>query len=168
MLVNVIIAFQYLQWTMENVFIFIVFRVFTADTNMERSEEIDPTRRERESWYLEIIDLNMVTITPLSPQLGQWEHISFVFSLSQINNYWLKRVDPWHDVDTQSIWYWDQSRICVTIQVWQNYKFVLNFVQIVIVQISLQQAGARRDCDKHIVNWEMSELKKKGGYWTLS
>ena len=48
MLVNVIIAFQYLQWTMENVFIFIVFRVFTADTNMERSEEIDPTRRERE------------------------------------------------------------------------------------------------------------------------
>ena len=87
MLVNVIIAFQYLQWTMENVFIFIVFRVFTADTNMERSEEIDPTRRERESWYLEIIDLNMVTITPLSPQLGQWEHISFVFSLSQINNY---------------------------------------------------------------------------------
>ena len=27
---------------------------------------------ERESWYLEIIDLNMVTITPLSPQLGQW------------------------------------------------------------------------------------------------
>ena len=82
MLVNVIIAFQYLQWTMENVFIFIVFRVFTTDTNMERSEEIDPTRRERESWYLEIIDLNMVTITPLSPQLGQWEHISFVFSLS--------------------------------------------------------------------------------------
>ena len=33
---------------MENVFIFIVFRMFTANTNMERSEEIDPTRGERE------------------------------------------------------------------------------------------------------------------------
>ena len=35
----------------------------------EASLEIDPTRGE--SWYLEIIDLNMVTITPLSSQLGQ-------------------------------------------------------------------------------------------------
>lgn len=68
---------------MENVFIFIVFRMFTANTNMERSEEIDPTRGERESWYLEIIDLNMVTITPLSPQLGQWgAQIICLFSLS--------------------------------------------------------------------------------------
>lgn len=38
---------------------------------------------ERESWYLEIIDLNMVTITPLSPQLGQWgAQIICLFSLS--------------------------------------------------------------------------------------
>ena len=41
----------------------------------ENRVEIDPSTvrsEKRESWYLEIIDLNMVTITPLSSQLGQW------------------------------------------------------------------------------------------------
>ena len=107
--------------------------------------EIDPsTRREgRESWYLEIIDLNMVTITPLSPQLGQWEHISFVFSLSNqqllIEKSWSR---SWSIRGPENIRYWaTQSRICVPSLGWQNYNFVLNFVQIVIVQISLQSAG---------------------------
>ena len=71
--------------------------------------EIDPsTRREgRESWYLEIIDLNMVTITPLSPQLGQWEHISFVFSLSNqqllIEKSWSR---SWSIRGPENIRYW--------------------------------------------------------------
>ena len=43
----------------------------------------DWSDQRRESWYLEIIDLNMVTITPLSPQLGQWgAQIICLFSLS--------------------------------------------------------------------------------------
>ena len=108
MWVNVIIAFQYLQWTMENVFIFIVFRMFTANTNMERSEEIDPTRGERELVfrnYWSQYGHNNAT-QPSARPMGSTNHLS---SLSQINNYWLKRVDPWHDVDTESIRYWERG-----------------------------------------------------------
>ena len=48
--------------------------------------EIDPSTvqsEKRESWYLEIIDLNMVTITPLSSPSGP-EH-TYHLSLN-INN----------------------------------------------------------------------------------
>ena len=70
--------------------------------------EIDPsTRREgRESWYLEIIDLNMVTITPLSSQLGQWgAQIICLLSNQQllIEKSWSR---SWSIRGTENIRYW--------------------------------------------------------------
>lgn len=58
---------------MECVHIHCVQSVYSEYKYGEASLEIDPSRpEERESWYLEIIDLNMVTITPLRSQPGQW------------------------------------------------------------------------------------------------
>ena len=130
---------------MENVFIFIVFRVFTANTNMERRPgdwSVHETRGKRELVfrnYWSQYGHNNATQLSAWP-MGSTNHLSSLKST----------IIDWKELISELFWTAEsirtsdiepQSRICVPSLGWQNYNFVLNFVQIVIVQISLQSAG---------------------------